>query len=327
MIPRYAALAVALLAPSAVLAATSNVDYYGVLYFGPVDVYSAAQDQGSPSSPPDFVAQRNSTTTSGATAAISTSGYLAAARTSVGANHVFLRADDFGNGAIATTSLSRWADAFTVSGGSGQATMQFTVRLRGVVDVGQFGGGVSYTLYADSAAPGDLASFDGAGWATPIHYDIGISPFIADNGAAAQAESFDNATVGSPQGISGGYMPPPPPPVYQPDMTLHAGANQLVDLMFTGSFDFTYGQTYHLVSEFGAGIHGFTPFGAPAGSGPTTLDFLNGAWLSGIVLPSGASVIFESGAGYPVATVPEPAEWALLLAGLGLIGWRTRRRG
>jgi hypothetical protein len=32
------------------------------------------------------------------------------------------------------------------------------------------------------------------------------------------------------------------------------------------------------------------------------------------------------GTAYNVTAVPEPGEWLMLLAGLGLVGWRTRRK-
>lgn len=63
------------------------------------------------------------------------------------------------------------------------------------------------------------------------------------------------------------------------------------------------------------------------GTGATTLDFSNSANLVGIALPDGATASFASGHAYNVTAVPEPGEWLMLLAGLGLVGWRVRRRG
>lgn len=62
------------------------------------------------------------------------------------------------------------------------------------------------------------------------------------------------------------------------------------------------------------------------GTGATTLDFSNSANLINIALPEGASASFASGTAYNVTAVPEPGEWMMLLAGLGLIGWRARHR-
>jgi hypothetical protein len=62
------------------------------------------------------------------------------------------------------------------------------------------------------------------------------------------------------------------------------------------------------------------------GTGATTLDFSNSANLINIALPEGATASFASGTAYNVTAVPEPGEWLMLLAGLGLVGWRTRRK-
>ena len=56
-----------------------------------------------------------------------------------------------------------------------------------------------------------------------------------------------------------------------------------------------------------------------------TLDAFR-AHLVGIVLPEGANLSSAAGAAYNVTAVPEPGEWVLMLAGLGLVGWRVRRR-
>jgi len=62
------------------------------------------------------------------------------------------------------------------------------------------------------------------------------------------------------------------------------------------------------------------------GTGATILDFSNSANLVNIALPEGATASFASGNTYNVTTVPEPDAWLMLLAGLGLVGWRARRR-
>lgn len=57
-------------------------------------------------------------------------------------------------------------------------------------------------------------------------------------------------------------------------------------------------------------------------------DFSNTAILATVVFPSGAVLVSESGSIYPavVPTIPEPETYAMLLAGLGLVGFLARRR-
>ncbi|ODU02847.1 MAG: hypothetical protein ABS89_05330 [Thiobacillus sp. SCN 63-1177] len=68
------------------------------------------------------------------------------------------------------------------------------------------------------------------------------------------------------------------------------------------------------------------PVPTPDGTGATILDFSHSANLVNIALPEGATASFASGNVYNVTAVPEPDAWLMLLAGLGLIGWRARRR-
>ena len=130
-------------------------------------------------------------------------------------------------------------------------------------------------------------------------------------------------------------------PEYTPDLILTPGANQIVNATLTGTLTFTYGESFYLLSGLGVavigdGLESFCSFGtigdttctAPVkdGTGATTLDFANSANLVSIVLPQGATASFASGETYNVTAVPEPAEYLMLLAGLGLVGWRVRRR-
>ena len=70
--------------------------------------------------------------------------------------------------------------------------------------------------------------------------------------------------------------------------------------------------------------------GMRAGSASTAYDALNTAQTYFTVLTPGATMSWASGHDYsaPVAVtpVPEPSTYALMLAGLGLVGWMGRRR-
>jgi hypothetical protein len=83
-----------------------------------------------------------------------------------------------------------------------------------------------------------------------------------------------------------------------------------VDETFNVNVPFTYGQTFYLASVLDITAQG---------------DFYNSANF-GITAPVGASITSLSGTSYPAAAVPEPETYAMLLAGLGLVGFAARRR-
>jgi hypothetical protein len=56
-------------------------------------------------------------------------------------------------------------------------------------------------------------------------------------------------------------------------------------------------------------------------------DFYGTASLKSILVTPGMNLAVGSGTTYAVAAVPEPETYALLLAGLGLVGFAARRRG
>jgi len=99
-----------------------------------------------------------------------------------------------------------------------------------------------------------------------------------------------------------------------PDYPAGSGAISLpsgfVDQQFNVSVSFTYGQTFYLASVLDIGGYG---------------DFYNSANF-GISAPDGTSITSLSGTPYPAVAVPEPETWAMLLAGLGLVGVAARRR-
>lgn len=352
---RLSRLAAALIACSTpAWAATSNVDVYGQLDVS-VDTislpthetYSAAADIFFD---PTYTPLIDATTSAGLTAQISGTTYSASASTTQGSNHAYVQASSFPTGAFGATSFSGWYDQVTITGGTGAGTAQFSVQLSGTVDVGAIAGGIGYGLSASSVHPTQLTSdvivdvvstptnpwFLDSNQVTPITtYMIGASPY---NDTAILFPSEPPTLPGipaveDPSNLLGGE---PIDPVV-PDLVLTPGAAQSVNVTLHGTLNFTYGEGFYLIGGLNATLLDTSPFLAfcisecpppPAidGTGATTLDFSNSANLVNIVLPEGATASFASGNAYNVTSVPEPGEWLMLLAGLGLVGWRTRRK-
>jgi hypothetical protein len=89
----------------------------------------------------------------------------------------------------------------------------------------------------------------------------------------------------------------------------------------TLNFDYLTGNRYLIVASLQAGV-----------SNGGTVDFYNTASLSGVTLTPGTTMSALSGTDYfnlgstVAPPIPEPETYALMLAGLGLVGWAARRR-
>lgn len=337
-------------------AATSNVDVYGSISIEPLPThatYSVAAD-GSANFfdviGPVYTPQIDATTVSGATVQIAGANYAASASTTFGSSHAYASASVMPSYVLSAGGFSGWYDQVTITGGTGTGTAHFTVQLNGAVDVGAIAGSLSYALGTSSVHPTELTSnfqyFSVLSatqpWAmdavNPIAtYLLGASPY--NDTSILFSSTPTSPTGGIPSiedpslalgGDTGMGFP-------TPDLILTPGAGQSVNVTLQGTFKFTYGESFYLIGGLRTSIDNLGIFCAfnidgtcasstVDGTGATTLDFSNSANLVSIALPEGATASFASGAEYNVTAVPEPGEWAMLLAGLGLVGWRTRRK-
>lgn len=351
---RLTTLSVALAASTAVWAAPA----LAVIYPGSGN-YAAAADLGpNYFSDPPFVPLVSMTDVASTLATIASTDYSAAARTTLGSNHAQAQASGFSNGALSVNSFSGWYDQITISGGPGTGTVQFSVQLTGSVTAGAHLGAAGFSLLASPVHPEqlaqDLLAFNMLTTAQPWGlYDSQVQAITTYNIVASPYNDPD-VIAGLFSAPSGGVsgIPAITDPALQlggedgmgfpevtTDLIVTPGAEHLVNVTPTGTLDFIYGEAFYLIGALGTSVlnlDAFLPFCAfeigcpenpPAnGTGATTLDFSNSANLVSIMLPEGATASFASGAAYNVTAVPEPGEWAMLLAGLGLVAWRTRRK-
>lgn len=318
------------------------------------ETYSAAADIGASffSVDPTYTQLLDITATPGATAQINGSGYTASASASLGSNHAYANVSAMPSNVLGAGSFSGWYDQVTITGGTGTGTAHFTVQLNGTADVGAFGGSAAYALGTSTVHPsqlvGSLQYFNTFSYpqawpmdaVTPIAtYLLGASPY---NDTSVFFPSTSTVPLGGIPSITDpsltlggdtgmGFL--------TPDLILTPGAGQSVNVTLQGTFNFTYGEAFYLIGGLGTTVmssDAFVPFcdfsigdcSPPPkdGTGATTLDVSNSANLVNIALPQGAMASFASGETYNVTSVPEPAEWLMLLTGLGLVGWRARRR-
>ena len=237
-------------------------------------------------------------------------GATASAMTDYGANHAYASyANTDTASSVGALAASLWFDQITINGGTGTGTATLNASLNGTADVGAPDGAAAYVLGTSTINPVTIAS----GLSSPS------LPLTVSASALTPVASYIVGTQGAASACLLQFGTSCP----TFNQVLGTGAGQTIQANLTGSFTFTYGQSFYLIGLLGTGVMNNGSSISPA---TTTFDFSHTGLLNQIVLPQGASLSDASGASYNIAAVPEPAEWLTLVAGLGLVGWANRRR-
>lgn len=190
--------------------------------------------------------------------------------------------------------------------------------ISGLANTGTGTSGSTDSHYTLSAASSDTGI---ANTVPTITYDNlwPISPWMANDSiskwitpTASQAQSFDAWTAGT----------------YTYSLRFDLSGYKADSASFSGRLAADNAVVVLLNNEVISSASGFTSwssFAASGGfvSGVNQLDFVVTNWAQNGGNPTGLRVEFEQSA---VAAVPEPETYAMLLGGLGLIGFVARRR-
>ena len=294
------------------------VSTYGAQTFGVAANAASAFDTGSPI--PNVNA--GGTWAGDAAQGMTTVTANAFGKTGCGSNHASASISGYtevtrnyaGEFVVGGTTWPMQVSSQTAATAVGRSVWEELYQIGGGTGTGQFTG----TLHIDGSLSGPL----GNGLAT---LDWTLSTF-SDVVIASVSASFDASTNSWTKSVlSNGIQ------------TTTSGTGTLsFDENIIASYTFTYGAALYLKSDLSTKV-----------SGNGTADFSNTVQFTGMRLPEDTAVYVFSGTpattygisfagngsgticqdlACAVTAVPEPGSYALLLAGLGVLGWVTRRR-
>lgn len=191
--------------------------------------------------------------------------------------------------------------------------------ITGLVNTGTGASGTQDTNYALTANSSDTTITNGYGYVTsgsdfPFGYwmaNSSVSKWITPT--ATQGQTFDASANGT----------------YTYELKFSLAGDNAATAAFAGQFAADNSAVVTLNGKTIGTSNGFTGWssfassGASFNSGLNTLDFTVTNWAQTSGNPTGLRVEFTSSS---VAAVPEPETYAMLLAGLGLVGFMARRR-
>ncbi len=202
--------------------------------------------------------------------------------------------------------------ALSAAGAAHAATIQ------GLVNTGVGAAGGQDSHYAVSVLEGATVLTGQHGFITQDN-TWPVNPWLANSATskwitptANQGESFDAASQG----------------LYKFELQFDLTGYNAASASFLGHFAADNAATVFLNGSqiaAGTGFSSWSNFGANSGfnNGVNLLDFYVTNWQQNGGNPLGLRVEFTDAT---VAAVPEPSSYAMLLAGLGLVGWMARRR-
>lgn len=193
-------------------------------------------------------------------------------------------------------SLSGWTDNFVITGGTGLGSALVSVNVTGQFGNG-YGGGGGYGMW----------------YSSPTELQSEVVQFLSADPTSWLIETIDEPVDGGEILILSYLANVLAPGYTDPGLMLPPGS-QFGGLLST-TINFIYGEEFSLASVL---------FGFANDTG--SLSAMNSAHF-GITVLNNPLAQVETGSGTVYAeAVPEPETWAMLLAGLGLVGFAARRR-